>query len=151
MTEYWVSQAKYYCKICNTWIADNKASRSFHEKSNTHKFKKEFADKKKQADKLHGARSENDLQRQLKQIERAAQAALRGEAYEPTDEDFASSASLPSESSLHRPMTSAFNQQGVGYGRPPHPQQSNLFPDRAPIHLSDNAMQAVNESLRTDR
>ncbi len=144
MTEYWVSQAKYYCKICNTWIADNKASRSFHEKSNTHKFKKEFADKKKQADKLHGARSEYDLQRQLKQIERAAQAALRGEVYEPTDEGFASS-----DTSHYRPMTSAFNQQGFGYGQ--QPQQSSLFPDRAPIHLSDNAMQAVNESLRTDR
>ncbi len=24
MTEFWKSQAKYYCKCCNSWMADNK-------------------------------------------------------------------------------------------------------------------------------
>jgi U1 zinc finger len=28
MSEYWVSQAKFYCKFCNVWIADNKPVRN---------------------------------------------------------------------------------------------------------------------------
>lgn len=27
MTEYWKSTPKYYCKTCNTWIADNRVVR----------------------------------------------------------------------------------------------------------------------------
>lgn len=26
MSEYWVSQQKYYCKFCNCWLANNKPS-----------------------------------------------------------------------------------------------------------------------------
>ena len=29
MSEYWVSQAKFYCKFCNVWIADNKPVSAF--------------------------------------------------------------------------------------------------------------------------
>eukprot|EP01052_Picozoa_sp_SAG31_P031896 SAG31_NODE_3433_length_4277_cov_11.720747_1_plen_420_part_00 len=31
MTEFWVSQANYWCKICKCWIKDNKSSRAIHE------------------------------------------------------------------------------------------------------------------------
>ncbi|RYH17891.1 hypothetical protein EON65_27960 [archaeon] len=27
MTEFWVSQAKYYCKFCKCYMADNKTVR----------------------------------------------------------------------------------------------------------------------------
>ncbi|KAI9337674.1 hypothetical protein DFJ73DRAFT_848699 [Zopfochytrium polystomum] len=37
MTEYWVSNAKYFCKYCKIFIADNKISRSTHENGLKHK------------------------------------------------------------------------------------------------------------------
>ena len=41
MSEYWVSQAKYYCKICCCYIADNKPSRQHHDNGLKHKQKLE--------------------------------------------------------------------------------------------------------------
>lgn len=76
MSEYWVSQAKHYCKICNVWIADNKPSRMHHENGVKHKQKVEEQLKQKRMDKLHGARSESDLKKQLADIERAAKEAI---------------------------------------------------------------------------
>ena len=31
MSEYWVSNKKYFCKYCNIYIADDKPSRTQHE------------------------------------------------------------------------------------------------------------------------
>jgi radical SAM superfamily enzyme len=56
MTEYWVSQSKYYCKFCKQWMADNKATRQLHDLSEKHKSQVEYFHKKKSDDKLHGAR-----------------------------------------------------------------------------------------------
>lgn len=56
MTEYWVSQAKYYCKFCKQWMADNKATRQLHDLGEKHKSQVEYFHKKKSDDKLHGAR-----------------------------------------------------------------------------------------------
>ena len=36
MTEYWKSQAKKFCDFCKCWIADNKASVTFHENGKRH-------------------------------------------------------------------------------------------------------------------
>jgi hypothetical protein len=76
MSEYWVSQAKYYCKVCNCYIADNKPSRSHHENGVKHKEKVEQMLKQKRMDKLHGARSESELKKQLADIEKAAKEAI---------------------------------------------------------------------------
>jgi hypothetical protein len=76
MSEYWVSQAKYYCKVCNCYIADNKPSRLHHENGVKHKEKVEQMLKQKRMDKLHGARSESELKKQLADIEKAAKEAI---------------------------------------------------------------------------
>ena len=31
MSEWWVSQAKYFCPICKSWMSDNKMSRQMHD------------------------------------------------------------------------------------------------------------------------
>ena len=76
MSEYWVSQAKHYCKVCNCYIADNKASRAHHENGAKHKEKVEILNKQKRDEKLHGARSEVELKHQLAEIEKAAKEAI---------------------------------------------------------------------------
>lgn len=37
MSEYWVSNKKYFCKYCNIYIADDKPSRTQHESGLRHK------------------------------------------------------------------------------------------------------------------
>ena len=76
MSEYWVSQAKYYCKICNCYIADNKPSRQHHDNGAKHKEKAELFLKQKRDEKLHGARSESELKHQLAEIDKAAKEAI---------------------------------------------------------------------------
>jgi hypothetical protein len=76
MSEYWVSQAKYYCKVCNCYIADNKPSRQHHDNGAKHKEKVELLAKQKKFDKLHGVRSEAELRHQLAEIEKAAKEAI---------------------------------------------------------------------------
>jgi hypothetical protein len=95
MTEYWVSQSKFYCKFCKIWMGDNKPvhinqfiyiywlfltitpqSRSLHDSSDRHKSQVEYFHKKQRDDKLYGAKSEKDLQQQLAAIERAARDAI---------------------------------------------------------------------------
>eukprot|EP01038_Epipyxis_sp_PR26KG_P007581 gene7581-10329_t len=76
MTEYWVSQAKYFCPVCKVYLADNKASRQHHENGSKHKQKVEEQQKLKKAEKLHGARSENELKQQLEEINKAAREAV---------------------------------------------------------------------------
>jgi WW domain-binding protein 4 len=37
MTEYWVSQAKFWCELCKCWLTDTPTSRANHEKGTGHK------------------------------------------------------------------------------------------------------------------
>ena len=82
MSEYWVSQAKYYCKICNCHIADNKPSRMHHDNGKKHKENLELFMKQKRQDRLHGARSESELKQQLAEIEKAAKEAIDADRVE---------------------------------------------------------------------
>lgn len=77
MSEYWVSQAKHYCKFCNIWIADNKPSKQLHESSVRHKMAVDLFHKEKREKTLHGARSEKELKMQLIEIEKAANEAIK--------------------------------------------------------------------------
>lgn len=76
MSEYWVSTAKHYCKICNVWIADNKQSIQNHENGVKHKMVAQTNDKKRKEERLHGAHDEKELKRQLAEIDNAAKASL---------------------------------------------------------------------------
>jgi hypothetical protein len=76
MTEFWVSKAKYYCKTCKIWMADNKMSRQMHESSGKHRDLVQREAQLKKDTKLHGARSDAELQRTLAEINKAAHAAV---------------------------------------------------------------------------
>ena len=84
MTEFWKSNAKHYCKYCKVWMQGDKISIKNHEQGKRHRevmfeFKKEQREAKRGA-----AMDERELQKQLRDIERAAAAAV--------DQDMASGA-----------------------------------------------------------
>eukprot|EP00288_Rhodomonas_lens_P002747 CAMPEP_0177727758 /NCGR_PEP_ID=MMETSP0484_2-20121128/20496_1 /TAXON_ID=354590 /ORGANISM="Rhodomonas lens, Strain RHODO" /LENGTH=114 /DNA_ID=CAMNT_0019240441 /DNA_START=69 /DNA_END=409 /DNA_ORIENTATION=- len=79
MTEYWVSQAKYWCKFCKCWMTDSKSARSRHEQGNRHKdavqdFFKTNREKRK-ADEME----KNDLDREMREIERKARMQFKND------------------------------------------------------------------------
>ena len=84
MTEFWVSNAKHYCKYCKVWMQGDRVSIRNHESGKRHQealleFKKERSEAKRGA-----ALDERELQKQLREIEKAAAAAV--------DQDLASGA-----------------------------------------------------------
>ncbi|KAI0690531.1 hypothetical protein BC835DRAFT_1280786 [Cytidiella melzeri] len=76
MSEYWVSNKKYFCKYCNIYIADDKPSRTQHEgglrhKGNVERFVRGLY--------KTGEKRKQDLEeekREMERVERAAQAAF---------------------------------------------------------------------------
>jgi len=76
MSEYWVSNKKYFCKYCNIYIADDKPSRTQHEgglrhKGNVERFVRGLY--------KTGAQKKQDLEeekREMARVEKAAQAAF---------------------------------------------------------------------------
>ena len=76
MGEYWVSQAKHYCKFCSVWVSDNKMSIQLHETGAKHREKVELFHKTRREEKLHGKHSERELKQQMEEIERAAKEAV---------------------------------------------------------------------------
>ncbi|KAI0766505.1 hypothetical protein BC629DRAFT_1538248 [Irpex lacteus] len=76
MSEYWVSNKKYFCKYCNIYIADDKPSRTQHESGLRHKGNVErFVRGLYKA----GEKRKHDLEeekREMAQVEKAAQAAF---------------------------------------------------------------------------
>ena len=57
MTEYWVSNAKHWCKFCKTWVQGDKASVRHHEQGARHKQAVEeyVRNKRKRKDEQKGA------------------------------------------------------------------------------------------------
>ena len=37
MTEFWVSQKRFWCKYCKCWMADTKPARTHHDNGTRHK------------------------------------------------------------------------------------------------------------------
>eukprot|EP01023_Acetabularia_acetabulum_P050010 TRINITY_DN5375_c0_g2_i2.p1 TRINITY_DN5375_c0_g2~~TRINITY_DN5375_c0_g2_i2.p1 ORF type:complete len:367 (-),score=56.59 TRINITY_DN5375_c0_g2_i2:760-1860(-) len=72
MTEFWVSQKRFYCEYCRVWLADTNSARQQHENGTRHKHN--VAEKLKEMRlKAQGAKIEADeLQRHLVQIDNVA-------------------------------------------------------------------------------
>lgn len=157
MSEYWVSQAKFHCKYCKVWIADNKPSRALHDSGLTHKRNIEVFHKKKREDSLHGAQSERDLQKTLADIERSAKEALANDRLESAGL-FHMNASLPiprppplyssSSSSMGPPPTEFNIQQGNSSSNRFDPP---LTSDIGAKSLSSSAIDAISQNLREDK
>ncbi|ORX38793.1 hypothetical protein BCR36DRAFT_18833 [Piromyces finnis] len=72
MSEYWVSNKKYYCKYCKIYITDNKISRQNHDNGRKHKeivqmYIRDVQKRKQEEDKEAEA-----TRRMLQQVEKAA-------------------------------------------------------------------------------
>ena len=111
MSEYWVSQAKHYCKYCNTWIADNKPCRTNHDNSVKHKqnFDKFLKDKKEKT--LHGQQNERELKKQMLDIEKAANDAIQSDRQSSSYQQqniYHSSNLLPSSKLSAKQQSSSF-------------------------------------------
>jgi hypothetical protein len=141
MTEYWVSQAKFYCKYCNVWIADNKPSRQHHDTGVKHKEKVSLFNKKKREDKLFGAKSEHDLKQQLASIEKAALQAVAQDREE-----------LPGMFGISSSVSTAYhhrnsNQSNLGI-------LSNLSERQSTFSLKNidqtNTLESIAKNLRED-
>lgn len=156
MSEYWVSQAKYHCKYCKVWIADNKPSRALHDSGLTHKRNIELFHKKKREDSLHGALSERDLQKTLADIERSAKEALANDRLESAGL-FHMNASLPiprpppiqhnSISSIDQPFAISNPDTSSSFSNK-HDNSRNSI-DLPPISAS--AQDAISQNLREDK
>jgi hypothetical protein len=138
MSEYWVSQAKFYCKVCNCYIADNKPSRLHHENGVKHKEKVEQMLKQKRLDKLHGARSESELKHQLAEIEKAAKEALSADRAEQ-DGNFYQVSLLPSVGRVVSGDHFSFIQNSGIRPRAPPPPPAPRPPGFAPPRKTDDA------------
>lgn len=106
MTEAWKSTAKHYCKICNVWLADRKASIRNHEEGKKHKENAELHFNYLAKTKQNAASKDKALQDQLAAIERAAQASFQKDV----------------ESGIARGGGSSYAQP------PPPPPPSNVLP-----------------------
>ncbi|KAG1708920.1 hypothetical protein DVH05_022552 [Phytophthora capsici] len=74
MADYWVSRERHYCKFCNVWMQSDKLSIKHHEQGRKHKDKVEETLKHKRQAKSEANNAQKELNDQLKEIERAAQA-----------------------------------------------------------------------------
>ena len=113
MTEFWVSNAKHYCKYCKVWMQGDRVSIRNHESGKRHQealleFKKERSEAKRGA-----ALDERELQKQLREIEKAAAAAV--------DQDLASGAVRFSEKVSGAFVASRYGGSSRGAPPPPPP------------------------------
>jgi len=108
MSEYWVSKKRYFCKYCDTYIADDVPSRQHHENGLRHKgnverfvrgLYKAGEKQKKDAD---------EEKREMMRIERAASAAFAEDVGAGRAQYAASSSAPPraSTSSIQKPKKS---------------------------------------------
>ncbi|KAJ1472525.1 hypothetical protein T484DRAFT_1840061 [Baffinella frigidus] len=80
MTEFWVSKARFWCKYCKCWMSDNKASRAKHDGGDRHKETLQLWMKENRDRRKNEAKDKEDIDREMKEIERAARASFEREA-----------------------------------------------------------------------
>ncbi|KAJ3082851.1 hypothetical protein HK102_001431 [Quaeritorhiza haematococci] len=107
MSEYWVSQARHFCKYCKTYIADNKVSKQTHEGGRKHKENVErfLRDVRKRDEERR--KDEDKTKRMLEKIEKAAMKQY-AQDLAPSSSD-PSNPSLPASSSTPLPSSSRTN------------------------------------------
>ncbi|KAG0048670.1 hypothetical protein BGZ83_006409 [Gryganskiella cystojenkinii] len=73
-SEYWKSNAKFYCRFCNIYITDNKSTRNIHDSGNKHK---ENVERFLRDQSQKGRQKEADTARMNKQMDAIEKAALK--------------------------------------------------------------------------
>ncbi|KAH9062470.1 hypothetical protein EDB87DRAFT_1673889 [Lactarius vividus] len=102
MSEYWVSKKRYFCKYCDTYIADDVPSRQHHENGLRHKGNVERFEEKQKKDA-------EEEKREMMRIERAASAAFAEDVGAGRAQYASSSNAAPraSTSSVQKPKKSS--------------------------------------------
>jgi WW domain-binding protein 4 len=72
MSEYWVSNKKYYCKYCKIYITDNKISRQNHDNGRKHKEIVQMYIRDVQKRKKEEEKEAEETKKILQQIDKAA-------------------------------------------------------------------------------
>lgn len=79
MSEYWVSQAKYFCKTCNVYMSNDRHCILLHNNGVKHKDKVEAAvtsKAKRRDNEVQLKRDQSELRKQLAEIDKAAKEAV---------------------------------------------------------------------------
>ncbi|KAG9292052.1 hypothetical protein G9A89_017952 [Geosiphon pyriformis] len=72
MSDYWVSQAKHWCRYCRIYIADNKPSRLMHENGKKHRENVERFLRDVHRREEENKKDDDKMKRELERINRAA-------------------------------------------------------------------------------
>mmetsp|Transcript_14284 Transcript_14284/g.19037 ORF Transcript_14284/g.19037 Transcript_14284/m.19037 type:complete len:405 (-) Transcript_14284:176-1390(-) len=128
MTEFWVSQAKYHCKYCKCWMQGDKMSKIKHEQGRRHKECVDDFFRTKREEKQGSAKDDADLKRQLREIERAAAAAV--------EQDLSSGAVRYSAAASAAPLKISAHARRA----PPAPPPRDRIGDRPHSSSNDDAV-----------
>ncbi|KXS15788.1 hypothetical protein M427DRAFT_56354 [Gonapodya prolifera JEL478] len=79
MTEFWVSQQRFWCKYCAVWIADNKEQRTQHENGLKHKGNKERFLRNVEKRERHSQIEEAKTKKMLERIDQEAQSQFESD------------------------------------------------------------------------
>jgi len=134
MGEYWVSQPKHYCKVCNEWMADNKVTRQTHENGRKHKEKFALLQKERREARAAGLQNEREVREELQEIERAAQAALTQDRASGFFPFYAPQQQYPPAASFAAPQDHCQQQYQHPYHQHQHQYQYQALPQPAPPH-----------------
>mmetsp|Transcript_5939 Transcript_5939/g.17341 ORF Transcript_5939/g.17341 Transcript_5939/m.17341 type:complete len:388 (-) Transcript_5939:112-1275(-) len=123
MTEFWVSQAKHYCKYCKVWMQGDKMSIRKHETGKRHLEMLDEFKRTKREERMGSVKDDAELRKQLREIERAAAASL--------EQDLAAGSINYNDASL------AAVRQGLGRSAPPPPDRRPPPPPPRPRSDTD--------------
>lgn len=77
MTEFWVSQAKYWCDLCKCWMNDTPAARLAHERGSGHKIAVQRKLRENRIKAEREKKEEEKNKQELGKIEKAAELAYQ--------------------------------------------------------------------------
>lgn len=79
MTEYWVSNAKYWCELCKCWLADTTTARANHERGTGHKLNMQRKLREMRKAAAEEKKEKAETEKALKKIEEAADKAFKND------------------------------------------------------------------------
>ena len=80
MADYWKSNKKHLCPICNFWIPDNPGSRTKHERSESHRAKVALRVKQAFVDEKNAKRKHAETSELLQKLSDAASSSIEKDA-----------------------------------------------------------------------
>ncbi|KAL7747293.1 hypothetical protein RI367_007347 [Sorochytrium milnesiophthora] len=133
VSEFWKSNAKFWCKYCKIFVTDNKPSRTNHDQGNRHKYNvQQFMRDLRKRD-AEAAAEQREAQRVMRGIERDAMKAYANDMRAAAAEEEKSTSSASASTGLpQRPQAprraviiNGVDYSGYGLGRDPNQPADN--------------------------